>query len=268
MAAWRSRSCGLDTGNSMSTVDHHNGYGGRGSSRGKVQGSGRCLQQLGESRLRQLATGRCTPDASTSSSRQFHSRGSADLLRPEAVRKSLLSPDVLMACTHGGAFSRSRPSSTSAWSSKHSGHPSPFKGWEGRSHGAPSTCSTPDKRFYATAPAAQRIEAHDVEEATGVRLSRDQLQALRRRYQGGHSRFAGGSFGGEGPTAETLRQEVFGSIVLRPGQWPKAAAVDAMPDLASKTSSRLPSATNSRCAVQGYGARSASATRNASGYVH
>jgi len=72
-----------------------------------------------------------------------------------------------------------------------------------------------------TAPAS-RIEVSSVEDATGVRLSKDQLQALRKRYQGGYARSGeGGRAFGDGPTSDDLRQEVFGSLVLRPGQWPK-----------------------------------------------
>merc|ERR1719401_577115 len=79
----------------------------------------------------------------------------------------------------------------------------------------------PGNRFYMTAPAATRIGAGDVEEATGVRLSKDQLEALRKRYQGGYARLGGENRFGETISNDDLRQEVFGSIVLRPGQWPK-----------------------------------------------
>eukprot|EP00427_Karlodinium_veneficum_P037963 CAMPEP_0169280788 /NCGR_PEP_ID=MMETSP1016-20121227/55824_1 /TAXON_ID=342587 /ORGANISM="Karlodinium micrum, Strain CCMP2283" /LENGTH=123 /DNA_ID=CAMNT_0009369197 /DNA_START=190 /DNA_END=558 /DNA_ORIENTATION=- len=72
-----------------------------------------------------------------------------------------------------------------------------------------------------TAPGKMQIGAGDVEQATGVRLSGDQLEALRKRYQGGYARLGAEPRFGESINNDDLRQEVFGSIVLRPGQWPK-----------------------------------------------
>jgi len=71
-------------------------------------------------------------------------------------------------------------------------------------------------RFYATAP-APRLEISGVQEATGVRLSDDQLSILRTRFKGNE-----GGFGSAGPTGADLRQEIFGKMVLQPGQWPRA----------------------------------------------
>jgi len=154
------------------------------------------------------------------------SRRGADLLKPEA-RPHLLGSDMqgLMARTHGGNFSspNRRPlTGTSLWSNAASeaSDMQGFKAPQGASR-ASGSAANKGNRFYMTAPAG-RIEFSAVEEATGVRLSKDQLQALRKRYQGGHGRFGEGGGFGEAPSADGLRQEVFGSMVLRPGQWPKA----------------------------------------------
>lgn len=145
-------------------------------------------------------------------------------MKPDGGRPKMMSPDMLLARTHGcnfgnaGASGRRPKSSASIWSS-----PSAAESSQGpRPAAAHKVDSVPaNRRFYMTAPAA-RIEVSDVQDATGVRLSQDQLQALRKRYQGGHARSgeAHSAFGG-GPTTDDLRQEVFGSLVLRPGQWPK-----------------------------------------------
>lgn len=162
------------------------------------------------------------------------SRRGADFLKPlDSGRPQFISPtDMnLLARTHGGNFSSAaagggrRPRSNGAasmWSMPSSMGDSQSTGFNKPDRGA--SCSTPpgnDKRFYMTAPARQQICSSSVEEATGVRLSKDQLQALRKRYQGGHSRLGESGGFGEKPSGDALRNEVFGSIVLKPGQWPK-----------------------------------------------
>lgn len=109
-----------------------------------------------------------------------------------------------------------------------------------------------------TAPGKMQIGAGDVEEATGVRLSGDQLEALRKRYQGGYARFGAENRFGESINNDDLRQEVFGSIVLRPGQWPKlggampASRQVRSPSVASDVRP-LPSSATSMQGRQGYG---------------
>merc|ERR1719272_55889 len=122
---------------------------------------------------------------------------------------------MLLARTHGGNFANAgasggrRPAS-SLWSMDSSMAPS---GPPSRGGGQPADRgggAGGDKRFYMTAPAAQ-MSMSNVEEATGVRLSKDQLHALRKRYQSGYTRLGeSGGFGKE-PTSDDLRQEVFGS---------------------------------------------------------
>lgn len=126
--------------------------------------------------------------------------------------------EVLMARTHGGSMSSSRSTATTLQC------PTPSAPSRSR-FGDRSSSLTVDPRLNQTAP-ARPIAASAVEEATGVRLSDSQLQVLRMRYQGGCGIMASCSFG-DGPTSSDLRREVFGGIVLKPGQWPRVAADDA-----------------------------------------
>jgi hypothetical protein len=160
------------------------------------------------------------------------SRVGADVLKADAKRPNLLTPSMLLAKTHGANFGggRSQPpqrgtTASSLWSIPSSVDASERSGIANTSALQPrggSRSAAPGNRFYMTAPGKMQIGASDVEEATGVRLGNDQLEALRKRYQGGYARFGGdGGRFGESIGADDLRQEVFGSIVLRPGQWPK-----------------------------------------------
>eukprot|EP00931_Biecheleriopsis_adriatica_P106429 TRINITY_DN80890_c0_g1_i1.p1 TRINITY_DN80890_c0_g1~~TRINITY_DN80890_c0_g1_i1.p1 ORF type:complete len:236 (+),score=37.95 TRINITY_DN80890_c0_g1_i1:45-710(+) len=174
---------------------------------------GRCLQNFGASRLK-LGTGSWDQQ-----------RSGKDALRSSTPMGK---PEALLARTVAGGVLK-RPTSTlssqsSAWGSLEDGF-----GKRGGNAGA--------GRFYSTAP-APRLGASMVEEATGIRLSDDQLHALRKRYQG-----AGW---GESPSSDSLRQEVFSSMVLRPGQWPKIREKPSG-DFEGRAASRLGTAPSSRC---------------------
>ncbi|CAK0903394.1 unnamed protein product [Prorocentrum cordatum] len=133
-----------------------------------------------------------------------------------------LPADVLLARTHMGGFpavSAASSARSSWWNEK--AEPGAHGGCGGVSSAVSAPLGGGRKAFYATAP-APRLGATDVEQITGVRLSDTQLQALRLRFQGdGRDR------------ADQLRSEVFGSMVLRPGQWPKVTGGDG-----SRASSR------------------------------
>jgi len=190
------------------------GGGGPGRPRGAPRGSAGAAPGPGRRPPRSTRLRDGTPDSMAAAP-----RGRPDMLRPE----------VLMARTHAGDLGWSRPHTDADSTAE--------EGWSacGPSSASSATARGPGGgggrapeprapgRFSQTAP-PPRLAFAEVEEATGVRLSKDQLQALRRRCcQGGYGRFAGG-LGGESLNGEQLRQEVFGSIVLRPGQWPKASA--------------------------------------------
>lgn len=159
------------------------------------------------------------------------SRCGADVLKSDARRPNLLSPSMLLAKTHGANFSSGkRPqrgtTASSLWSIPSSVEASERSGTANTSSPQPGrdrrgSSATPTNRLYMTAPGKMQIGAGDVEQATGVRLSGDQLEALRKRYQGGYARLGAEPRFGESINNDDLRQEVFGSIVLRPGQWPK-----------------------------------------------
>eukprot|EP00929_Paragymnodinium_shiwhaense_P102338 TRINITY_DN65556_c0_g1_i2.p1 TRINITY_DN65556_c0_g1~~TRINITY_DN65556_c0_g1_i2.p1 ORF type:complete len:281 (-),score=36.51 TRINITY_DN65556_c0_g1_i2:94-936(-) len=172
------------------------------------------LPQLGSSQMRPQAHG------AAALRREVGGGGGAS--------EMLARPDLLLARTHGGGLfgARGRPPTSGSGRSTSS-----------RVDGLPPSTPAAGARLFATAPAAPRIPASAVEEATGVRLSSEQLSALRSRYQGGLSlTHSGGAaaFGGE-PSSSELRHEVFGSIVLRPGQWPKLRPVDNESAAAKKT---------------------------------
>lgn len=136
-----------------------------------------------------------------------------------------LRADVLMARTHMGGFPAVGAATSSVsprWNDKaEPGARGVFGGVSSASSAVSAPLGRGRKAFYATAP-APRLGATDVEDITGVRLTDTQLQALRSRFQGdGRDR------------ADQLRNEVFGSMVLRPGQWPKATGGDS-----SRASSR------------------------------
>jgi len=144
---------------------------------------------------------------------------------------SHLRPDVVFARTHTGCLSIRPSSSATSFTSAPSdttrrrGHGGLVGSGNGNSFSDVSSAAgnLSERRFYATAPAG-RIGSAAVEEATGVRLSDGQLSVLRRRYQGGN----GGFSGADHPSSADLRREVFGSLVLRPGQWPKRIPEDRL----------------------------------------
>uniref|UniRef100_A0A7S0FWX3 Uncharacterized protein n=1 Tax=Pyrodinium bahamense TaxID=73915 RepID=A0A7S0FWX3_9DINO len=160
---------------------------------------GRCLQQLGAT---------CMQPA--------QSRGGAQ--RDSAATAGR--PDLLLVRTHAGGFSSRSPGATSSARSSANGVAA------SASTSSRRRSDTLEHRHFATAPAAPQIPASVVEEATGVRLSDTQLQVLRRRYQDralGSGISGGGRSGGAclEPSSGELRREVFSSVVLRPGQFPK-----------------------------------------------
>mmetsp|Transcript_33337 Transcript_33337/g.61117 ORF Transcript_33337/g.61117 Transcript_33337/m.61117 type:complete len:213 (-) Transcript_33337:90-728(-) len=97
--------------------------------------------------------------------------------------------------------------------------------------------------FSATAPPAISLSSKMVEEATGVRLQDAQLEALRQRYRGSSVPFGAASDQQVNP--DDLRQKVFGSIVLQPGQWPHRSRGDG--------EGRLSTASSMRSSVRGVG---------------
>mmetsp|Transcript_24752 Transcript_24752/g.57502 ORF Transcript_24752/g.57502 Transcript_24752/m.57502 type:complete len:227 (-) Transcript_24752:141-821(-) len=144
-------------------------------------------------------------------------RGGASLRQTSEPQRNLLRPDLLLARTHAGGMSTRSSSSRAVVSSRSTACSSAASVVTIR----PDTSFRPDasptnRRLFATAPAAPQLAVTSVEEATGVRLSDRQLQALQQRCHDGHS----GSFGAD-PRAGTLRREVFSSLVLRPGQFPR-----------------------------------------------
>jgi len=189
----------------------------------------RCFRQLGANSMQQQArtssSSSVLPGLGRGGGAVAGGSSSSSCSRPGAAAGPLGSLNLMMR-THAGEMLDRMPSATgSRWSSASSQPPGSSRGGGGGGGGGGS--SHHQRRFYATAPQF-RIESTDVEKATGVRLSDDQLSALRRRYQGGHT--AAGAFGalalrdsgGEGsPTSDEIRQEVFGGMVLKPGQWPR-----------------------------------------------
>jgi len=163
---------------------------------------------------------------------------------PSLRTSNNLRPEMLLARTHGGFSARSSSASTL--------YAEPLRGGGDvrRGRGVASDAGSAagsHGRFYATAPAG-RIGAAEVQEATGVRLSDTQLSVLRRRYQGG-----GGAFGGDAPSSADLRQAVFGSIVLRPGQFARA-----IPESRAETPGSTTHLSRLTCSSVGAGRASAS----------
>mmetsp|Transcript_33242 Transcript_33242/g.75738 ORF Transcript_33242/g.75738 Transcript_33242/m.75738 type:complete len:220 (+) Transcript_33242:100-759(+) len=105
----------------------------------------------------------------------------------------------------------------------------------------------PQDVFSATAPPAITLSSKMVEEATGVRLQEAQLEALRGRYKGGSS-IPFGAAHDQQVSPDDLRQKVFGSIVLQPGQWPRRSRGDG--------DGRLSTASSMRSSVRGAGGSS------------
>jgi len=211
--AWpRTRSCGISStsGGAACAGDGRGGSGGHRAS---------SLQKIGASRMQQLgqhASCARRADAGVSGNGDWKSgfgfNGRAPP-RGAAAAACGLQPNVLLARTHGGnVFGGSRPvtgASSCGMSSRHNGS-------EGGGRGSAGGGG----KFSSTAPATL-LPASVVEEATGVRLCDDQLRAVRGRYQSGSSGLAMG-IAGRAPNQMDLRQEVFSSIVLRPGQFPNA----------------------------------------------
>jgi len=138
---------------------------------------------------------------------------------PNARVPKNLRPEMLLARTHAGGFSARSSSASTLFAEPLRGGGDLRRAGGGASDAGSAAGS--NGRFYATAPAG-RIGIAEVQEATGVGLSDAQLSALRGRYKGA----GGGAFGGENPSAAELRQAVFGSLVLRPGQWPRSIPED------------------------------------------
>lgn len=197
---WPPRSHNLSLG------DQNRGWDFAGSSSriNTPTGGGRSLQHLGARRMQAAAQ---QPGLPWGNAHHGGSSGSRGVPQLESAPPSRQRPASILAQTHagGGGFGArlATPGSVSG-----------EKQWAGQQPGKGAA------RFYATAP-APRISSSTVEEATGVRLNDDQLEALKNRYQGRASGWLGGNGNPGEVNTDLLRQEVFSSIVLKPGQWPR-----------------------------------------------
>lgn len=175
-------------------------------------------------------------------------RSSGQLRSGDIVQR----PDNVFAQTHTSGFPAAmRPSSSlsvvayldplRAGGAAACGQPHSLRSNGSHLNSDASSVASSARRFYATAP-APRLSSDTVEEATGVRLSNSQLSALKRRYQGGRATFGGGDL----PNNNDIRREVFGSLVLQPGQWPKLGGIAEQRSQTPSERSALNSTTTSR----------------------